>query len=208
MSFNIQDLQSRAETKIQSQLYKAYGFQKSAEDLIIENNKQILSESKISDSERYHIFLSHSSKDARLILGIVEEFKRFGYKVYVDWIEDPQMDRSNVNKHTANKLKSRMNESMCLLYATTENSSSSKWMPWELGFMDGKKDKAAILPVFQSSDYSSHTFKGQEYLGIYPYCIKGNYKFFPNKEGLWILDDADTYVTFDDWLKGKKPKKQ
>lgn len=104
-------------------------------------------------------------------------------------------------------MRERIIESKCLLYATTDNASNSKCMPWKLGFMDGKKDKAAILPVFQSSSYSSHTFSGQEYLGIYPYCIKGTYEHFPHREGLWILDDINTYVRFDDWLNRENPKK-
>jgi len=208
MSFNIQDLTSRAETRLYSEITKAYGFRKSAADLILENNSQLLKESLISDTERYHIFLSHSSKDANLILGIVEEFKRFGYKTYVDWIDDPQLDRTHVTKKTADKLRERMIESQSLLYAATDNATTSKWMPWELGFIDGKKDKAAILPIFISDSYSSHTYRGQEYLGIYPYCIKSTYEHFPNREGLWILEDANTYVPFDDWLKGKKPTKR
>lgn len=209
MSFNIQSLKQKAEKRIISEFRKAYGAPRpTAETLIKENNRQRIFESKETDINVYDIFLSHSSRDAQIILGILESLNDLGYRVYVDWVDDPQLDRSNVTKATANALRIRMNQSKSLLYATTQYAASSKWMPWELGYMDGRKDRAAILPVFETENSSSHTFKGQEYLGVYPYCIKDVFRINPNKEGLWIFEDANTYVTFDDWLVGKKPKEQ
>ncbi|MFN8276323.1 MAG: hypothetical protein U0T84_02465 [Chitinophagales bacterium] len=179
-----------------------------ADSLIRENNRQRIYESRGADTDSYDIFLSHSSKDAQVILGILVSLNELGYKVYVDWVDDPQLDRSSVTKATANTLRTRMIQSKSLLYATTQNASSSKWMPWELGYMDGKKDRAAILPVFETESSSSLTYKGQEYLGIYPYCIKTGTKLNPKKEVLWIFENPDTYVTFDGWIDGEKPKKQ
>jgi hypothetical protein len=172
MSFNLVDLRSAAQTRLFSEIQKAFGARKSASDIINENNQRVLTESKLYTSEQYHIFLSHSSKDAEIILGVLKKLNDMGYRVYVDWVNDPLLDRGNVTKSTAEILKSRMNESRCLLYATTEHSSQSKWMPWELGFMDGKKDRASILPIFENERLSSHHYKGLEYLGIYPYCIE------------------------------------
>lgn len=42
----------------------------------------------------YDIFLSHSSLDKKLVLTLVDLFNEAGYSVYVDWIEDTQLDRS------------------------------------------------------------------------------------------------------------------
>jgi hypothetical protein len=59
-----------------------------------------------------------------------------------------------------------MNHCRFLLFATTKASSSSKWMPWELGYFDGlRRDRVGIIPVVRSV---GDTFKGQEYLGLYP----------------------------------------
>lgn len=207
MSFNLKDLRNIAETRLFSELLKSEGAKKTSVDLIKENNKQVLNENKLSTSEQYHIFLSHSSKDANVIYGVLKKLNSFGYRVYVDWIDDPQLDRSNVNKATAELLRTRMNQSISLLYATTENSSKSIWMPWELGFMDGKKDKASILPLFESDSLSSHSYKGQEYLGIYPYTIEAiEEKTSTNK--LWVCEASDNYVAFDKWLSGSKPYKR
>jgi hypothetical protein len=78
-------------------------------------------------------------------------------------------------------------------------------MPWELGFMDGQKGKSAILPV-TSSEISNDRYKGQEYLGVYPYITASNDT--SGKLRLWVHEDAETYVTFDAWLGGKQPYKR
>lgn len=139
---------------------------------------------------------------------MVEEFSKFGYRTYVDWIDDPQLDRNNITKETSNRLRLRMNQSKSLIYAASLNAINSKWMPWELGYMDAKKNRAAILPIFSSDSKSSHAYNGQEYLGIYPYCIKETYAIYPNNDEMWIMDDSNTYCTFDEWLKGMKPVKR
>lgn len=206
MSFNIQSLRKVAETRLFSEISKAHGTHRStAVNLIKENNRQRIFESNDNDINVYDIFLSHSSQDSQIILGILDSLNDLGYSVYVDWVDDPQLDRANVTKATANTLKVRMNQSKSLLYATTLHASGSKWMPWELGYMDGKKDRAGILPIFENENSSSHNYNGQEYLGIYPYCIKSTYKVNSAKEGLWMCEKENIYVTFNDWLAGKKP---
>ncbi|WP_251125921.1 TIR domain-containing protein [Exiguobacterium sp. s22] len=124
-------------------------------------------------SKTYDIFLSHSFQDADLILGFTKELEQRGYSVYVDWIEDAQLDRNHVNAHTANQLRFRMKKCKCLLFVSTDNSVLSKWMPWELGYFDGMKGRVAIVPVVTSSSVSD-SYKGQEYLGIYDYITYGN----------------------------------
>jgi hypothetical protein len=49
-----------------------------------------------SEAKAYDIFLSHSIKDEELILGIKAILEDLKYTVYVDWIDDPQLDRSKV----------------------------------------------------------------------------------------------------------------
>lgn len=40
-----------------------------------------------------------------------------------------------------------MNNCTGLSYIAISNIVNSKWCPWELGYADGKKNKAAILPI-------------------------------------------------------------
>lgn len=127
----------------------------------------ILHESTVSKEKYYDVFLSHSSMDSELILGAKALLESYGFSVYVDWVDDPQLSRSNVNANSAAVIRARMKSSTMLIYAHTIRSSNSKWCPWELGFFDGEKGgNVFILPI---SDSSQNKFEGQEYLGLYPY---------------------------------------
>ena len=125
---------------------------------------------------RFDIFLSHSVKDAELVLGVVRILEDMGQKVYVDWVVDQQLSRNSVTKETAETLRNRMKQSSKLLYLATDNASSSKWMPWELGYFDGlRSGNVAILPLVE---YSFSSFKGQEYLSLYPALDKDDLRGF------------------------------
>lgn len=157
-----------------------------------------------TEERKYDIFLSHSFADAKQILGLKLSIEELGYSVYVDWIEDRQMSRSSVSRKTAETLRNRMKNCSCLLYATSENSSTSTWMPWELGYFDGIKGQVAILPV---TDFSSNSwqYEGKEYLGLYPYVMKEKISG-EDKMALWVMDSSKSYVYFEAWLKhGHQP---
>lgn len=156
----------------------------------------------------FDIFLSYRSLDADVVLELANSLRtEFGYKVYLDrWI-DPYLKPSSINKETAECIRDRLRHSRCLIYASTMNAGSSRWMPWEAGFMDGQNRPVAILPV-EETEYDAETEanKGLEFLSLYPYVskdpIKGSGKMF-----LWINEKADTYCTFADWLNnGAKPR--
>lgn len=120
----------------------------------------------------FDIFLSHSSKDKQLILGVKQLIEDSGYSVYIDWVDDPQLDRANVNVQTADILRTRMKQSKFLVYVDSNNATTSKWMPWELGYFDGyKPNKIGILPIRQNSEGS---YTEQEYLGLYPKIEKNS----------------------------------
>lgn len=119
-----------------------------------------------STVETFDVFLSHSSEDSEIVLGIREILVSLGLVVYVDWIDDPQLDRGSVTSENADMLRRRMRSSKSLIFLTTKNSVSSRWMPWELGYFDGlRTGLIGILPIV---DYSGASFSGQEYLGLYP----------------------------------------
>ena len=126
--------------------------------------------------QQFDVFLSHSIRDAELVLGVANILEKMGQKVYIDWVVDKQLSRDSVTKETAETLRNRMMQSFKLLYLATDNASSSKWMPWELGYFDGlKSGKVAILPLVDSE---SSSFRGQEYLGLYPALDKEALKRF------------------------------
>jgi hypothetical protein len=117
-------------------------------------------------AESYDIFLSHSFDDAETIYGVKRMIEALSLTVYVDWIDDPTLDRSKVTVKSAALLRERMKACSSLVYAHSANSPKSVWMPWELGYFDGlRPHQVWILPLV--SEYDSE-FKEQEYLGLYP----------------------------------------
>ena len=143
----------------------------------------------------FDIFLSHSTSDAQIILGVKGVLEDYGKTVYVDWLEDPQLDRSHVTPATAEVIRKRMRQCMSLVYVHSENSGSSKWMPWELGFFDGINGAVSILPVTKDGG----TFLGQEYLGIYPYIDEAPAKGRSTNE-IWINRNRTEHRTWDSWI--------
>ncbi len=161
---------------------------------------ELLNEKKAADrlTKNYDIFLSHSSEDAIYIKALRDYLVEAGYSVYVDWIEDPQLNRANVTKETAAVLRHRMNCCRCLLYATSDAARKSVWMPWELGYMDAKtKSRVAVAPIVDDSA-ASKEFKGQEYLGLYPYLDRTN-------GSLYVQDATGIWVQFANWINGANP---
>jgi hypothetical protein len=173
----------------------------------IRKSKLLESSVNFSAGKRdFDIFLSHSFSDKELVLGLKIELERFGYSVYVDWIEDYGINRYDITKNNVFWIQYRMKSSKCLLYATSEHATDSRWMPWETGYMDGyTTGKVAIIPVVAQWNYD---FKGSEYLGIYPRIEKAKAQNSEN-EFLWVHDQEDNslYVRFDLWLNGQKPTK-
>ena len=156
----------------------------------------------VSSRDRFDIFLSHSYADAALILDLKQFLETFDLSVYVDWETDNQLDRTRVTKHTAAKLRERMEQCEGLLYATSENASESVWMPWELGYFDALRGRCAIVPLTIRKQYEDY-YKGQEYLGLYPYVTRSHSR--AGTDTLWVETRSDHYVRLDLWLNGQDP---
>lgn len=183
-------------------LYTSSYLKNLSERKTIELSRQILNESKKTHLS-FDIFLSHSFLDKDEVEGLYIELTIRGYSVYVDWIIDPHLDRKNVTKKSATLIRNRLKSSKTLLLAISVNAAISKWMPWELGYVDGNTNKCAIIPV-SKSDNAPTSYFGFEYLKLYPFIKK-----MPTKElgqKLFVIEEAKKYVIFDDWLKGKEPK--
>lgn len=180
------------------------GIYSSAELKSIASKKQNLFESKlfsvrnVSVTTKFDIFLSHSFLDKAEVQGLYQELTDFGYSVYVDWIVDPHLDRANVTKESATLVRERMKNSKSLLLAISTNITMSKWIPWELGYVDGNTNKCAIIPVSKEST-PPKSFKGSEYLILYPFIKK-----LPEKETkedkLWVIESEFSYSQFDSWF--------
>lgn len=155
---------------------------------------------------RFDIFLSHSFEDAAHVLMLYEVLTSFGYKVFVDWIADPDTDRSDVTRDTADGLRLVMRRSDSLIYAVSPNSGTSKWMLWELGYSDALHGRVAVMPVTDDeTDLEIYTAE-QEYLALYPYVtLNRNLK---GAAAFWVSEALDKFVSLSGWLRGEKLKQR
>lgn len=195
--------EERLRNRVRNELIKSVSrnetFETKAKTILNESVKQqrLFSET----AKTYDIFLSHSSGDVGLVAGLKLEIEDLGYTVYVDWIEDPQLNRANVSRETALLLQKRMRQCNTLIYAFSENASGSKWMPWELGYFDGIKGTVAVLPI---SKTTKSNFQGSEYLGIYFY-IQIDTAQGTNEYDLWVHETSTKYIKYTGWVGGTKP---
>ena len=164
------------------------------------NFSAILNESvEPNHFEEFDIFLSHSYKDKFLVAGLREAIKEAGFSVYVDWIEDPHLDRSNVTREAVELIRTRMMYCKSMIYAFSDNTVSSMWMPWELGFMDGVKERVTIMQVNEEIEEDTINYRRREYLSLYNIA-----DFFGR--GLWVNGyDRNGTITYSQWLAGMNP---
>lgn len=167
------------------------GMEKTASQVISEYN------TAADRFTQFHFFICHAKIDEKLILGLIHILNQKGFSTYVDWINDPCLDRGQVTAETAKVLKRRIESSNCLLYAFTDNSSHSKWMPWELGIKDGHNGKVVICPI---KSQEVEEFRGQEYLGIYPYLDITTYSLLPDLKYLKVIKLDNTQISLQDWM--------
>lgn len=172
----------------------------SEESILLKNRKYFLESGDFSDARSYDVFLSHSYLDKVQVLALVKLFNKHHFCVYVDWIEDKQLNRNDVNEQTADLLRKRMKQSKCLSYLTTKNIINSKWCPWELGYFDGlKQSKCCILPIME---YGSR-FNGQEYLGLYLYLEYASRAGVDRGCDFYICNQNRTkFIKLHDWISG------
>ena len=158
-----------------------------------------LSEHKTASTYRtaFDVFLSHSFGDKELILGVRRVLEGQGMVVYIDWVDDPQLDRTLVQPTTAAVIKRRMHQSKSLLYATSAQAAGSKWMPWELGYFDGFRSKVGVLPL-SPDQVRPGSYSGREYLGLYPYVGPCSLSSAPGP--LCVFDGSGGSVPLKGWL--------
>jgi hypothetical protein len=155
----------------------------------------------------YDIFLSQTTRDAELVLGVYDLLTDMGFTVFCDWISAPESHRNDVTPTNAAILRDVMCKCASLLFLDTENSVQSLWMCWELGWFDGQNGHIAVLPVLP--DAGAH-YRGREFLGLYP-CIQvdesGRLKVVrpstTNRHGITLLE-APNSVPFARWKDGSE----
>lgn len=108
-------------------------------------------------------FLCHSHKDRNLAEGLQQKLRESGLDLYIDWQDSAMPERTN--RETAARIQQKIISSDVFIFLATENSLSSRWCPWELGYADGRK-KIERIAVLATRDSSGQEY-GNEYIQLY-----------------------------------------
>ena len=153
-----------------------------------------------SKDKQYDVFLSYCYTDRDFAIKIVNLLEKHGFSVYID-LRDPKLTRKKVDKETVQRISAIMNRCKSLVYVHTASATMSKWCPWELGYMSGRKNfRCATILLTEDKE----EFPRQEYLDIYPYL-----DYEKNSKGvyeIWANDlDSAAYCTFRSYINGSDP---
>ena len=150
------------------------------------NERAVLKSAAASRTARQKdTFLSHSSKDAEFLPGVIKLLENHGASVYCDF-NDERMPE-NPNPETAAIIKQQIKESKRLVVFITINSKDSKWVPWELGIGDSElfQNNVALLPTASTS--GDQSWARQEYLGLYRHIVWGDLQGV--SKPIWMVYD-------------------
>ena len=137
------------------------------------------------------VFLSHSHHDKELARNAAEFLRCHGVTVYIDWLDEEMP--TTISVATANKLRTKIEENRKFVVLATSNSLNSKWVPWELGFADGRirLDRIAVMRILEDSG----AYRGSEYVGLYPRIEQINSSWYV------VTRPEIKLIRLEDWLK-------
>lgn len=153
------------------------------------------------------VFLSHKHDDLEDMKGVIGMLERkFNVNVYIDSM-DGTMPKTTCGE-TASRIKRKIKECDKFILLATEGAIESKWCNWELGFGDAKKSEKNNIAIFPMRDTRYSSYKGSEYLEIYPHIIEENglseYKDGRIIEkGYYVVEkrkETDYYTPLKKWL--------
>jgi hypothetical protein len=148
-----------------------------------------------------NLFLSHSLSDLQHVKFAVDLLEQNGAKVYVD-VRDASV--ANVSAaEAAKRLRSAIRETKRLVVVATENTHTSRWIPWEMGLADAAtgQDRIALLPLRATSS-ASELWARQEYFELYARIERVASGSSPS----WLVYLPDGNVrTLSHWLDTSKP---
>ena len=157
------------------------------------------------------VFISHKHEDLEDLSGLIGFLeKNYNVKAYID-SKDSSMP-SVTSGVTASKIKERIRQCDKFILLATDGAVESKWCNWELGYGDSQKFSSkdiAILPL-KRKGYSDSSYKGNEYMQIYPYI-----SFYEGNEtnttggyvnrGYYVVTDDEkgvhNIIPLESWLK-------
>lgn len=156
----------------------------------IESPSELLSHiynSQLEQNKKYDFFLSHSSTNKDLLLGVKTMLNSLDFNVYIDWINDKEsLKRNLTNADTAQVIIERIKACNALMFVYTQDSLKSLWTPWEIGYFHSLKGK---ICVYYPDDIDESLIPA--YINIYPKV------FF--KENEFVVKTDDGTIPISNW---------
>jgi hypothetical protein len=150
-----------------------------------------------------NLFLSHSLSDLSPAKAAVNMLEKHGADVYLD-IEDVSL-KGVASKDIATRLRNAIRHCKRLVVIVTENTQTSRWIPWEMGIADVEfgESRVALLPA-KASASASEMWVQQEYFDLYariePVASS------PSATPTWLVRTSDgNWISLNDWLSRTKP---
>ncbi len=142
-----------------------------------------------------HVFISQTKRDSINIQAFKDKgmnlYKIHTFAHFISWAENDSFNNAS-RKKQALMLREVMKKCLALVTVYSEHTQVaaeskntntkgeplSRWIPWEIGFMDGSHgiEKCAVLPVIKKEN-EDIDFREQEYLAIYPTICNYNGKY-------------------------------
>lgn len=163
---------------------------------------------KEDGTELINVFVSHKHEDLSILSGVIGFFEqKYGVKIYID-SKDVVMPQVTSGE-TAIRIKDRIDKCDKFILLATDKAVESKWCNWELGYGDAKKYYSGDIALLSLRDEEG-SYKGNEYLSIYPHIIPaGETKISNDIKDFHIdycvripkKDNTFTIITLEDWFK-------
>lgn len=123
-------------------------------------------------NKEFDVHLCHAFLDALEAKTLRDWLAAEGLSVYVDRMDDATVNEEQASPMRRDLLAERFKNCKAIVFVTSEDWTHSVWMPWHMGYFDALGYKVAVLPI-HDGELDKAEFKGQEYLGIYPYIDRG-----------------------------------
>ena len=158
-SFNYQPRlrrQKYMQVRTQNKKKKDYAFQRYEIPLDPDELEYRINNSLEQSIKSYDFFISHSSKDSKLVQKLILHLNSQGKNVYCDWISDSDyLKRHLVRKATLKVIEKRLEQSKAILFVHSKHSTESVWCKYELNYFSETNK-----PIYQIcvSDLENDTY--------------------------------------------------
>ena len=142
--------------KKKANLKKDYAFQTSKIPLNPDELEYRINNSPEQNIKSYDYFISHSSKDSKVVQELILRLNSEGKNVYCDWISDSDyLKRNLVREATLKVIEKRLDQSKAILFVHSKHSTESVWCKYELNYFS-----ETSKPIYQIciSDLENGTY--------------------------------------------------